>query len=64
MRGLTYQERRVLVIDPSAEGERISDSVFGDLIRNGRGFWGSECFEATEMGLKALRVCPSDGNNS
>ncbi len=60
MRGLTKNERRALVVDPTADGETMPDVVFSDLIRDGRGYWGPEYFEVTEMGQKALRVCPKD----
>lgn len=58
MRGLTRLERRALIVDPSAEGEEIPDYVFINLIAQGRAIEGQFTFDATEMGLKALRVCP------
>lgn len=58
MRGLTYLERRALIVDPSAVDEGIPDLVFRELIRLGRGVDTAEGFEATELGRLALEVCP------
>lgn len=66
MRGLTYLERRALIVDPNSEGEFIPNVVFDSLIESGRGKWGDptegsfDGFYATEMGMLALRVCPSE----
>lgn len=58
VRGLTRDERRALLIDPSAWGESLPDLVFDQLIKDGRGQWTAEGFEATSWGRLALVVCP------
>ena len=66
MRGLSYLERRALVVDASADGECIPGAVFEALVRSGRGRWVRErwwrfwemTFEATPAGALAIRVCP------
>ena len=61
MRGLTYLERRALIVDPSAENEGIPEVVFRELIRLGRAHETLDGhFEATAAGLLALEICPME----